>query len=85
MSLIRKSDVKNHLSPRYRTEIHLSLPADAAGSPLTGPDVIKAIPSGFDRDFFAEHTSSRNSPAPGDGVTDATSPVATAASKSVQA
>jgi hypothetical protein len=80
MSLIRKSDVKNHLSPRYRTEIHVSLPADAAG-----PDVIKATPSSFDRDFFAEHSPSRTSPAPGDGVTDATSPVATATSKSVQA
>ena len=34
MSIIRKSDVKNHLSPRFRTQIHLcepeSLP-DATG------------------------------------------------------
>lgn len=27
MSLIKKSDVKNHLSPRHRTRIHLAAPA----------------------------------------------------------
>jgi hypothetical protein len=85
MSLIKKSDVKNHLSPRYRTENHVPRPADAAGSPVTGPDANKAITSGFDGDFFAEHSSRGSSAARGDGVTDAMSPQAPAASKSAQA
>ena len=42
MSLIKKSDVKNHLSPRHRTEIHLqpAIQADSTGFPyeeLAGP------------------------------------------------
>lgn len=35
MSLIKKTDVKNHLSARHRTEIHLepAVQADATGFP----------------------------------------------------
>ena len=35
MSLIKKTDVKNHLSPRHRTEIHLepAIQADSTGFP----------------------------------------------------
>ena len=36
MSLVKKSDVKNHLSTHHRTAIHLSRPesqSDATGSP----------------------------------------------------
>jgi hypothetical protein len=36
MSLIKKADVKNHLSARHRTEIHLARPegqSDATGFP----------------------------------------------------
>lgn len=35
MSIIKKTDVKNHLSARHRTEIHLlpAIQADATGFP----------------------------------------------------
>jgi hypothetical protein len=44
MSLIKKADVKNHLSARHRTEIHLHLPESQpdttgfAGDASAGPD-----------------------------------------------
>lgn len=43
MSLIKKTDVKNHLSARHRTEIHLqpAIEADSTGFPYeeaAGPD-----------------------------------------------
>lgn len=44
MSLIKKSDVKNHLSPRHRRAIHLVVPASQpeatgfSGEQSTGPD-----------------------------------------------
>jgi hypothetical protein len=40
MSLIEKTDVKNHLSARHRTQIHLAPPPsrpDAAGLPREAP------------------------------------------------
>ena len=39
MSLIKKTDVKNHLSARHRTEIHLqpAIQADATGFPHEEP------------------------------------------------
>lgn len=39
MSLIKKSDVKNHLSARHRTEIHLepAIQADVTGLPHEQP------------------------------------------------
>lgn len=39
MSLIRKTDVKNHLSARHRTEIHLqpAIEADSTGFPYEEP------------------------------------------------
>ena len=39
MSLIKKTDVKNHLSARHRTEIHLqpAIQADAIGFPYEDP------------------------------------------------
>ena len=46
MSLIKKSDVKNHLSPRYRTKIHLCPPVsqpDATGYSVAEPDAIRQI------------------------------------------
>lgn len=40
MSLHKQSDVKNHLSPRYRTKIHLCKPVlgavPASTAPVTG-------------------------------------------------
>lgn len=48
MSLIKKSDVKNHLSPRHRSKIHLQdeSPADAASlkeSPLAEPKMKESL------------------------------------------
>jgi hypothetical protein len=60
MSNIRQSDVKNHLSPRFRTKIHLCAPAsqpDATGLSAAEADKTKASPSGFAEDFVAEHSS----------------------------
>jgi len=45
MSLIKQSDVKNHLSPRFRTKIHLRQPEsqpDATGFSAAEPDAINA-------------------------------------------
>ncbi len=46
MSLIKQSDVKNHLSPRHRTRIHLAEPAsqpDATGFSEEQPDHTDAL------------------------------------------
>jgi hypothetical protein len=88
MSLIKKSDVKNHLSPRYRTKIHLCRPAsqpDATGYSVAEPDAIKANPSDFAEDFVVEHSSSATSPAPADLVTGSIRPRASTGSKSAKA
>lgn len=61
MSITKKSDVKNHLSARHRTEIHLYRPVsqpDATGFSLAEPGTIEPVPSGFAEDFVAEHSSS---------------------------
>jgi len=61
MSVIKRSDVKNHFSPRYLRELHLSQPAgqpDTAGVSVAEPDAIKANPKGFAQDFLVEHFSS---------------------------
>lgn len=59
MSLIKKSDVKNHLSSRHRTKIQLSEPAslpDATGYSGAEPDATDESPSAFTGDSSAEHT-----------------------------
>jgi hypothetical protein len=87
MSLIKKSDVKNHLSPRYRTKIHLCRPLsqpDATGYSVAEPDAIKTNPSDFTTDFVAEHSSSATSPVPVDLVTGSIRPRASTGSKSAQ-
>ena len=88
MSLIKKSDVKNHLSPRFRTKIHLCQPEsqpDATGFSVAEPDAIKANPSSFADDFVAEHSSSGTSVAPADPVTGSIRPQAPTVPKSAQA
>lgn len=68
MSLIKKSDVKNHLSPRYRTKIHLCQPVsqpDATGYSVAEPDIIRANQSNFAADFVAEHSSPGVAATPG--------------------
>lgn len=60
MSLNKQSDVKNHLSARYRTEIHLQPPvskADATGHSSTALDAENAKPSEFVKDNSMEHAN----------------------------
>jgi hypothetical protein len=88
MILIKKSDVKNHLSARHRTEIHLQPPAsqpDATGFSGTEPEAIKANSSDFAEDFVTEHSSSRLAAAPAEQVTGSSKPQAITATKSAQA
>jgi hypothetical protein len=87
MSLIKKSDVKNHLSPRYRTKILLCRPLsqpDATGYSVAEPAGIKANPSDFATDFVAEHSSSGTSLSGADPVTGSIRPRAPTVSKSAQ-
>ncbi len=88
MSLIKKSDVKNHLSPRHRTQIHLCQPEsqpDATGFSVAEPDATKANPSSFTDDFVAEHSSSGTSIAPAGPVPGSLRPRAAIVPKSAQA
>jgi hypothetical protein len=84
MSLHKQSDVKNHLSPRYRTKIHLCPPvSDTSGLSVAEPDAIKPVLLGFANDFLTEHSSS--GPASTGPVTGSISPQATAASRNARA
>ena len=59
VSLTKQSDVKNHLSPRYRAKIHLCEPAsqpDATGSPVVEAEPTGTNPSTFAKDYSADHT-----------------------------
>jgi hypothetical protein len=85
VSLIKKSDVKNHLSPRHRTEIHLCPPEsqpDATG--YSGADAVQADASDSAQDRVAELSSSGRAPAPGNPVIGAIGPQSPATSKSVK-
>jgi hypothetical protein len=62
MSLIKQTDVKNHLSPRYRTQIHV-------GEPVTQQPDATAGSSGFAKDFLAEHSFSAAAVATAEPVT----------------
>ena len=86
MSLHKQSDVKNHLSPRYRAKVHLCEPvSDATGFSGAEPDAIKAIPLGFAEDFLAEHTSPGQVPASAGPITGSLSTQAAAGSRNAQA
>jgi hypothetical protein len=88
MSLTKRSDVKNHLSPRFRTKIHLCEPVsqpDATGYSVPEPDTIKANPSTFVQDFVAEHSSPSVTAAAGDHLPGSFRPEAPAVSKSARA
>jgi hypothetical protein len=88
MSLIKKSDVKNHLSLRYRTQIHLSQPEsqpDATGFSVVEMGKVQSDRSTFAEDFVAEHSSSGKSIAAANRVIGSPGPKITASSKSAQA
>ena len=85
MSLHKQSDVKNHLSPRYRTKIHLCEPvSEATGLSAAEPDAIRAVPLGFAEDFLAEHSSTGTTGTTG-LVTASIGPQAAAVSKNAPA
>jgi hypothetical protein len=88
MSLLRKSDVKNHLSPRFRTELYLCPPKSqthATSFPVAEPDATNTSLSAFAEDFIAEHSSPGKDLAPSDPATDSIGLRAHAISKSAQA
>lgn len=88
MSLIKKSDAKNHLSARYRKEVHLgkrgSQP-DATGFSRAEPGAGRINPSDPAKNCHAEHSFSGTALEPSDRLTDSNRPQAPAASKSAQA
>jgi hypothetical protein len=61
VSTIKKSDVKNHLSPGFRTKIHVCPTVSqpyATDYSVAEPGAVQAGPSDFAKDFLAEHSSS---------------------------
>ena len=87
MSLIKKSDVKNHLSPRHRTEIHLCPPEsqpDATGFSAAESGTVQPDASDSAKDLVAGHSSSGGSLAQGNPLLDSIGPQAPATSKSVR-
>jgi hypothetical protein len=67
MSVIERSDVKNHPRPPFLTKIHLCPPEsqpDATGFSGPEPGTTKTNPPRFSADFVAEHSSPSSSPAP---------------------
>jgi len=88
MSQIRQSDVKNHLSPRFRTKIHLCdpvSPPDATGQSVPEPEAIQANSSNFALDFVAEHSSPGVTAPPGAHLPGSFRPEAPAKSKCAKA
>ncbi len=68
MSIINRTDVKNHMRPLFLSKIHLCEPQsqpDATGFSEPEPDTIEAQPLGFAADFVAEHSSQGVVAAPG--------------------
>jgi hypothetical protein len=87
MSLIKQSDVKNHLSPRFRTKVHLRQPEsqpDATGFSAAEPDAINATASSFTEDFVAEHSAPDAAAAPGDHLPGSFRPDTPTVSKSAR-
>jgi hypothetical protein len=57
MSLIKKSDVKNHLSMRHKNRIHVGpgSEVDATGISRSSQAIVEGQRSGFPKDFTADH------------------------------
>lgn len=74
MTLIKKSDVKNHLSARrYKgSPLHLVMTSqpDATGFSGTEKSTVEAAPSGFMQDFTADHTTASKIVAQSDAAVD---------------
>lgn len=85
MSLVKKSDVKNHLSAQFRKAIHLSYPdsqPDATGFSGAGSISIPASPSTFAEDLNEEHSATGKSIGQADRVIDSASTRPQAVTKS---
>ena len=72
MSIINRTDVKNHMRPPFLSKIHLCPPGmppesqpDATGFSEAEPNAMNASQSGFIADFVAEHSSPSVAAAPG--------------------
>lgn len=88
MSIFKKSDVKNHLSLRFRTKTYLNVPVSqphATGITVALSGVTGANPSLFAEDYSAEHTTGGASSAPSANSTGSTGSQKPETSKSAQA
>jgi hypothetical protein len=87
VSLIKKSDVKNHLSPRHRTQIHLCPPEsqpDATGFSAVESGTDQPDASDSAKDLDAERSSSGSALAQDSPLIGSMGPQTPAKSKSVQ-
>ena len=87
MSLVKQTDVKNHLSPRYRSKIHLCdsvSQRDATSVSGAEADAFQADPSTFAGDLLAEHSLPSTVQVPGAPLTGSFSEQAPEATISVQ-
>ena len=87
MSLIKQSDVKNHLSPQFRTKIHLCQPESppaATGCSLAESGPIETDAVSFTEDFVREHSVSGDALVHGSSVICSVGSQVPAVSKSVQ-
>lgn len=87
MSVVKKSDVKNHLSPRYRTQIHLCQPEsapDATDFSATETDALQSNSLNLSDGFAVEYSPSGIVVAPDNPQIDSIGPQAPAASRGVQ-
>ena len=66
MSLIKKSDVKNHLSARHQNRIHIAPVSQPDATGFSGTHEAPAGTGGsvFNRDFTGDHTTSETAVAP---------------------
>ena len=90
MSLVKKSDVKNHLSARFRDKIHLLNPEsqpDATGfseAESEEESATAATEAKFAKDFVADHSEAVTSSVPVDPLNGAIESQAESISKSAQ-
>ena len=87
MSLTKQSDVKNHLSPRHRTEIHLCPPEsqpDATGFSAAESGAVQADASDSAKDLVPQHSSFGSALAQGNPSIGSIGSQASATAKSVK-
>jgi hypothetical protein len=88
MSILKKSDVKNHLSLRFRARTYMNTPEsglDPSGDSLAEPAAVGMSPAAFAMDYSAEHTIADTVSAQAANSTDSAVSQEPAPSKSAQA